>query len=105
MDILLNVRGVSAGLLTKIRNQLTASAPSSRSLDVLVKKADPQAPGDYTGHKVDVTGTYLTGDDREQVPFAAAAVLSGDGHTTLEIPSRRTLAGSVTVCALAPDGT
>ena len=105
VDDLLNVRGVSAGLLAKIRSQLTVSAPASRSLDVLVKKADPQAPGDYTGHKVDVAGTYLTGDDRERVPFAAAAVLTGDGRTTLEIPSRRTLVGTVTVRALAPDGT
>lgn len=105
MDDLLNVRGVSAGLLAKIRSQLTASAPSSRSLDVLVKKAAPQAPGDYVGHKVDVAGTYLTGDDRERVPFVVAAGLTSDGRTTLEIPSRRTLAGSVTVRVLAPDGT
>ena len=105
VDDLLNVRGVSAGLLSKVRGQLTVSAPSSRSLDVLVKKAVPQAPGDYTGHKADVTGTYLTGDDRERVPFAAAAILTSDGRTALEIPSRRTLVGGVTVRALAPDGT
>jgi competence ComEA-like helix-hairpin-helix protein len=105
VDDLLNVRGVSAGLLTKIRSQLTASAPSSRSLDVLVKKAAAQAPGDYTGHRVDVAGAYLTGDDRERVPFVAGASLTSDGRAILEILSRRTLAGSVTVRVLAPDGT
>jgi competence ComEA-like helix-hairpin-helix protein len=64
LDDLLEVPGISARLLAKIRDQLTVGTPASHSVEVQLEKADPAAPGGYDGHGVDITGAYMAGDDR-----------------------------------------
>jgi competence ComEA-like helix-hairpin-helix protein len=104
VDDLLLVDGITRDLFDKIRDHLTAISPTGGAIAVTVRRRDPQSSGDYVGHRTDVAGTYTTGETRDRVPFITAAGLAADGTATLEVPARSSLEGTVTIRAIAPDG-
>lgn len=107
VDDLLEVRGITPGLLAEIRDRLTVGTPPPppppESLTVQLE-APGGVAGDYTGHRVAVDGRR-TKDDATVIPFALSAPTSAAGTATLTIPARALLQGDVRVRGVGPDGT
>ncbi|WP_029107765.1 helix-hairpin-helix domain-containing protein [Mycobacterium sp. URHD0025] len=103
VDGLVEVEGISARVLVRIRGQLTVSTGAGQTLDVVLERG-ANATTDFSGHSVDLTSSHANPDTGTAVPFAVSTPTPPNGQVTLAIPDRSTLVGAVRVRVLAPDG-
>ncbi len=109
VDDLVHVTGISERVLEPLKPLLALDGPApspagAPGFDVTVVVDDGGAGGDFTGHKISVSGVRRD-PALGTVPFVVTVEAEARGRAVVALPSRESLTGTVTVRLAAPDGT